>query len=39
MRRALARFNASIMISSSITFSFVGAPVDWMTKTSRARTF
>ena len=37
--RALARFNASTMISSSITFSFVGAPVDWTTKTSRARTF
>src|SRR3990167_291664 len=39
MRRALARFNASTMISSSIRFSLVGAQVLCTTNTSRARTF
>ena len=39
MRRALARFNASTMMSSSIRFSFVGAQVGCTTNTSRARTF
>ena len=39
MRPAEARFKASTMISSSIKFSLVGAQVDWMMNTSRARTF
>ena len=39
MRRALARFSASAMISSSIRFSLVGLQVGCTTKTSRARTF
>src|SRR5687768_11744259 len=39
MRRALARFNASTMMSSSIRFSLVGAQVDCTTNTSLARTF
>ena len=39
MRRALARFRASTIISSSIRFSLVGLQVDCTMKMSRARTF
>ena len=39
MRRAEARFSASMMISSSIRWSLAGAEVDWMTNTSSPRTF
>src|SRR6185436_10917726 len=39
MRRALARLNASTMMSSSIRNSLVGAQVGCTTNTSRARTF
>ncbi len=39
MRRAEARFSASIRISSSIRLSFAGNEVDWTTKTSSPRTF
>jgi hypothetical protein len=39
IRRAEERFRASIMMSNSIKFSFTGGQVDWITKTSRPRTF
>ena len=39
MRRADARFKASMMIKSSIKWSLAGADVDWITKTSSPRTF
>jgi hypothetical protein len=39
MRRADARFSASIMISISIRLSFAGNAVDCMTNTSSPRTF
>jgi phosphoribosylpyrophosphate synthetase len=39
MRRADARRQASIAISSSIRLSFAGKLVDWRTKTSSPRTF
>ena len=39
MRRADARRNASMMISSSIRWSFTGEEVDWITNTSAPRTF
>jgi len=39
IRRADARFNASMQISSSIRLSFAGKLVDWRTNTSSPRTF
>ena len=39
MRPAEARLQASIMMSNSIRWSLTGAPVGWMMKTSRWRTF
>src|SRR5438034_4418452 len=39
MRWADARLSASIMINSSISVSFTGGQVGWITKTSAPRTF
>ena len=39
MRPALARLQASAMISSSIRLSLAGAQVGWIKKMSRPRTF
>ena len=39
MRRAEERRAASIMIKSSIRWSFAGNEVDWTTNTSSPRTF
>ena len=39
IRRAEARFSASIMMSSSMSVSFTGGHVGWITNTSAPRTF